>query len=445
MKFVLPDAVLALLARLRDASFSAYVVGGAVRDLVRGAPVHDYDLATNASPDEMRALFSDLPVIPTGIRHGTVTVLSDGMPVEITTFRTEAGYSDFRRPDRVRFVDSIEEDLSRRDFTINAMAYAPQEGLIDPYGGRADMKARRLACVGDAHTRFTEDALRVLRALRFASVLGFTLEKQSEAALFDCAPLLKNVASERLFAELYPLLCGAAVERVLLDYPAVLGELIPEILPCVGAAQNTPYHCYDVYTHTAKTVAACPPKTALRLAALFHDLGKPASLFTDETGCAHFHGHALISESIAKKRLSRLRAPRALSEKVVFLVRYHDRRVEPTARAVRRFLSRFGMENAREILLLQRADACAHAPDTKAKSLADLAEIETLMQSCERENPCLSLRSLAVNGDDLLALGFQPNAALGAALRTLLELVVQGDLPNDREALLSAAQKILKA
>ena len=312
------------LALLLAAGYEAWIVGGCVRDALLGLPPKDYDLTTSALPEETQRVFAAYPRIETGLRHGTVTVLLEGEPLEITTYRVDGAYSDARHPDGVTFTRSLRQDAARRDFTINAMAYAPGQGLQDFFGGQADLAQGTIRAVGRAETRFHEDALRILRALRFASVLDFTLEAETHQAALACAPLLAAISPERVFSELGKLLCGKAAGRVLRTYPQVLGAVVPEILPMVGFDQRNAHHCYDVWTHTAVAVDHVPPELPLRLAMLFHDIGKPDTFSLGEDGQGHFYGHARRSVEQAEAILTRLRAPRQVRETVLLLVRYHD-------------------------------------------------------------------------------------------------------------------------
>ncbi len=443
MDYPLPSPVKTALSRLNAAGFEAYIVGGCVRDFLLGKQPQDFDLTTSALPEETARLFSDFRVIETGLRHGTVTVLIDKMPLEITTFRTEGGYSDHRRPDAVRFVSNLREDLSRRDFTVNAMAYNPRTGLVDLFGGRADLAAGLIRCVGDPARRFQEDALRIMRAVRFASQLGFTVEAETKAAAFSAAPLLRCISAERLCAELLKLLCGSHVRPVLLEYVEILGVFLPELLPMVGCSQDNPHHIYDVFTHSAVAVENVPARPHLRLAALLHDLGKPACRSYDEKGIGHFYGHGDVSLRLSEEILSRLRLDNAAREKICLLVKYHDSGIQDTERAVKRWLSRLGPDLFFDLLALKRGDNLAQAPQYRDR-LVLLSRLENLAQDIIAAGACFALRDLAVNGSDLLSLGYAPGPALGRALDSLLADVIDGALPNEKQALLSRARKLLK-
>ena len=439
--YELPAPVNMALERLQRAGYEACLVGGCVRDLLRGKPPQDYDLSTSALPEQTETVFAGERLVETGLRHGTVTVLLEGMALEITTFRVDGAYSDARRPDAVRFTPSLTEDLARRDFTVNAMAWSPAAGLTDPFGGRADLEAGVLRCVGDPTLRFTEDALRILRALRLSATLDFSIETETGKALRALAPRLRLVSAERVYSELCKLLCGLRAGQVILDWTEVLGVVLPELLPMRGFDQRNRHHCYDVLTHSVKTLEGVPPVPDLRWAALLHDLGKPAAFTLDEKGEGHFKGHPELSAAQTEQILRRLRASRASRETVTELVRLHDRPIEPTARAVRRVLSRYGAEFFSRLMQLKRADNLAQAPEYRDRQqLYD--RIEALARDILLEKPCLSLRELAVDGNDLAALGIPRGPKLGRTLQALLDGVLDGTLENERETLLRAAQTV---
>ena len=422
------------LALLQAAGHEAWIVGGCVRDALLGLPPEDYDLTTSALPEETQRVFAAYPRIETGLRHGTVTVLLEGEPLEITTYRVDGVYSDARHPDGVTFTRSLRQDAARRDFTINAMAYAPGQGLQDFFGGQADLAQGTIRAVGRAETRFHEDALRILRALRFASVLDFTLEGETARAARACAPLLAAVSAERASGELGKLLCGKAAGRVLRDYPDVLGVVLPEILPMVGLDHRNPHHCYDVWTHTTVAVDHVPPELPLRLAMLLHDIGKPDTFSLGEDGQGHFYGHPRRSVELAEGILSRLRFPRRTRERVLTLVRYHDAVLEESPQRVRRWLNKLGPEVFFDLLAIQGGDAAAQAP-AYCTRLDHLRRLEALARQVLDQAPCLTVRDLAVGGEDLLALGYR-GPAIGRALRALLDQVLSETVSNEKNALL---------
>ncbi len=434
---MLPQAAQAI-QRLRGAGYEAWIVGGCVRDFLLGRMPTDYDLTTSALPEETEAVFAGEKLIETGLQHGTVTVVLEGVPLEITTYRVDGGYTDARHPDGVTFTRSLREDAARRDFTINAMAYAPGEGIQDFFGGQEDLSAGILRAVGEPDRRFQEDALRILRAIRFASVLGFELDPETDAAARRNAHLLTKISVERVFAELGKLLCGPGAGKILLAYPDILGVVIPELTPMVGFEQHNIHHCYDVYTHTAVAVDHVPTDLKLRLAALFHDIGKPATFSMGEDGQGHFYGHPKVSAQLAEEILVRLRAPKRLREAVVRLVEVHDWPLSAEPRLLRRRLHQLGEEGFFALLALQRGDA-------RACSLSDCTredgrnEVEDAAKAILAAKPCLTVRDLAVNGRDVMALGYC-GSGVGAALRGLLERVIAGELSNEKNALLQSLE-----
>ena len=429
---------LAVLERLHGAGFHTVLVGGCVRDSLLSIPPHDYDIATAARPEQVLELCRDFRCVETGLRHGTVTVISQDLPVEVTTFRKEGDYTDHRRPDKVTFTDDLTEDLARRDFTINAMAWGT-EGLSDPFGGQRDLSAGLIRCVGDPDRRFDEDALRPLRGLRLAAQLDFSLEEGTAAALRRHIPQLSYVAWERISAEFVRLLCSSAASRVLLEFPQAAVQIFPELGPTVGFDQRNPHHCYDVYTHSIKALAQVPPQPVLRLAALLHDVGKPPAFTLDEAGVGHFYGHPKISALLAEKALGRLRLDKVTLERTLTLIARHDLPVEPTRRWVGRWLSRLGADTFFDLMILKRADSLACAmPGGEREQIRRQAE--ALARTMLEEKACFTLKDLAVNGHDAMAAGLR-GPEIGAALRSLLDQVAQGELPNEREALLSRLKK----
>ena len=431
------ERALRVVQLLRKAGFRAVLVGGCVRDSLLSIPPHDYDIATSALPGQVLEVCADLRCVETGLKHGTVTVLSDGLPLEVTTFRKEGDYTDHRRPDKVTFTDDLTEDLARRDFTINAIAWEP-EGLADPFGGRADLRGRLIRCVGEPDRRFSEDALRPLRGLRLAAQLDFSLEENTAAALRRHIPELRYVAWERISAEFIRLLCAPAAHRVLLDFPQAVTQIFPEMEATVGFDQRNPHHCYDVYTHSIKALENVPPDPALRLAALLHDVGKPPAFTLDEAGVGHFYGHPKISAQLSEKALGRLRLDRATLERTLTLIARHDLPVEPSRRWAGRWLSRLGEETFFDLMVLKRADGLACAmPGGEREQIRKLAE--EIARAMVAQRACFTLKDLAVNGHDALEAGLR-GPEIGAALRELLERVAQGELPNRREALLEALE-----
>ena len=436
----LPPQVRTALDRLEAAGYEAWLVGGCVRDALMGRTPGDSDLTSASLPEETAAVFAGERIIETGLQHGTVTVLLDGMPLEITTFRVDGAYADARHPDAVTFTRSLREDLARRDFTMNAVAWSPRAGLSDPFGGAADIRARVIRCVGDPDERFREDALRILRCLRFAAVLGFEIEPATAAAARANSALLGRISAERVTAELKKLVCGADVRRVVLEHTEVLGAVLPEMLPLRGFDQRNPNHCFDILEHCAAACEAVPAEPTLRLAALLHDLGKPDCFFIGEDGLGHFYGHAERGAEIVDPLLRRLRFDNESRAEITALVRLHDLRIEPTEKAVLRALRKYGPELYFRLMQLKRADALAHAPgENRDARVAHSATLERLGRALLAQNACFTLRDLAVNGSDLLSAGLvpAPGPAVGQALDALLDAVADGRVPNEKAALLA--------
>ncbi len=438
MTVVLPDEVIEILSRFHQKGFEAYAVGGCIRDLLLGESPKDWDITTSALPEETISVFSGEKTIPTGIAHGTVTLIWKDVPYEITTFRTDGTYSDHRRPDSVSFARSLEEDIARRDFTVNGLAAGADGTVIDFFGGVDDLKKKTIRAIGDPHRRFSEDALRILRALRFSSSLSFSIEPATEKALFDCTSLLTYVAKERVFAELKKLLLGDNVKDVLLRYPSILGFLIPELKPSFSFPQHTPYHLYDVYTHTAYAVEAGEKNAVIRLALLLHDTGKPACFAPDKNGVAHFPGHPAESAKMAKRALWRLKADHKTLSKVSLLIENHDASIRPEKTSVKRWLSKLGAEDFFSLLAVKRADQLAKN-NQSSKRGEELRKIEAIAKEVLSSNDCLSVKELAVKGEDLKALGFS-GKEIGDTLSYLLDLVLSGE-KNEKDLLLEKAKK----
>ena len=434
----LPEAVRRCMERLENAGYACYAVGGCVRDWLLGLEPHDYDLCTAATPAQIKTVFSDHGLVLAGEKHGTVGVITDGGVVEITTFRTEEGYADNRHPDAVHFVADVTEDLARRDFTVNAMAWSPSRGLADPFGGRVDLQERTLRAVGDPQQRFREDSLRILRGVRFAARFRLTPEEKTLAAMKELAPLMDHLARERVFDELCKLLTKCTADD-LITYGPILCRAIPELAPLAGFDQHSRHHAYDVYVHTAHVTGAVPPELCLRWAALLHDTGKPATFTRDDRGEGHFYGHAKVSAQLAEQVLRRLKAPNQLREQVVDLVQLHMTRIEPEKKAVRRWLSRLGEDTMHQLLALQEADMSCKGTGIPGET-RQFAQIRSLMQQVLQENACLQLKDLAVDGYDLMMLGLS-GREVGQMLQYLLEQVMEETLINDKEALLTAAKQ----
>lgn len=431
----LPENIQICMDALETAGFAAYAVGGCVRDSLLGLIPHDYDLCTAATPEQIREVFSGYRLVLAGEKHGTVSVVMDQSLVEITTFRAEGGYEDNRHPGWVRFVTDIEEDLSRRDFTVNAMAYSPKRGFADPFGGQQDLQSRCLRAVGDPALRFTEDALRILRGVRFSVRYGLTVEESTAHAMIKLATLMDNLARERIFSELCGLLPLVTAEDLFRFHP-ILTQIIPELSPLVDFDQKSPHHAFDLYSHTAHVVEHVPNALHLRWAALLHDIGKPGTFYLDESGRGHFPGHAKLGAEMADSILQRLKAPAALRQQVVSLIARHMTPLEPDKRLLRRRLGKYGIQGTLDLLTVQQADFCSKG--TKEET-GVFHQIHCLIDEILDEQACLTVKDLAINGNDLLAIGFAPGPNIRKCLEQLL-LAVQGDaLPNEKQPLLEAA------
>ena len=435
VEMYLPDSVKACIDSLESAGFSAYAVGGCVRDSLLGLCPQDYDLCTSASPADMRRIFSHYRLVLAGEKHGTVAVITEDGPVEITTYRTEGDYTDSRHPGWVQFVTDVEADLARRDFTVNAMAYSPYRGFADPFGGREDLKNKCLRTVGDPCARFTEDALRILRGVRFAVRYHLVPDTATSLAMEALTPLTDNLARERVMHELCGLLPLVTAED-LLRFAPILTRMIPSLAPLVGFDQCSPHHAYDLYTHTAHVVEGTPSKLHLRWAALLHDVGKPGSFYLDEAGRGHFPGHAKVGAEMADAILRGLKAPNSLRDEVVDLIARHMSPLEPDRKLLRRRLGKYGMDATRDLLILQQADYAAKGTKETTNHFRD---VSALLDQLQAEDACLTLKDLAVSGHDLIALGFVPGPAIRHCLESLLAAVQEELLPNTREALLEAA------
>lgn len=436
MKFEIPVGAQKILRTLTDAGYEAYLVGGCVRDLLRGVEPHDWDICTSTRPEETEACFTGQRIIETGLKHSTVTVLEEGEPYEIATYRTEGPYSDSRRPDFVEFVSSLEADLARRDFTMSAIAMGLDGSLRDPFGGAADIQAGLIRCVGEPAHRFQEDGLRGMRALRFAAVFGYEIEGKTAQAIHENRHMLEHVAAERINVELCKLLVGANVGETLRQYPDVLCQFWPELGPLVTLEQNNPWHCWGGWEHTIHAVEAAPADLVLRLTMLLHDIGKPACKSTDENRIDHFYGHPAVSAKLADEMLQGLKFDNKTRERMVTLVEYHDVQIPNRERYIRKWLGRLGPETFFQLLEVKRADGMGQAHELVKSRLSELEEMKAEAEEIIAQGQCFSLKNLAVNGRDVIAAGVAPGPEVGWVLNRLLKWVVNGEFPNDRDTLL---------
>ena len=409
-----------------------------MRDHFLGLKPHDFDICTDALPEQIEGVFENFPLVLAGKKHGTVGVVTASGVVEITTFRTEGPYRDSRHPDWVKFVGDVRDDLARRDFTVNAMAWSPTRGLADPFGGREDLKKSILRAVGKPGDRFAEDALRILRGVRFSVRFSLTPEEETRVAMENLSPLMENLARERVFDELCKLLPLVSAED-LLRWRTVLGAVIPELVPTFDFNQRSPHHAYDLYTHIAHVTAGVPADLTLRWAALLHDVGKIPTFTVDENGRGHFYGHAGVSAEMANHILRRLKAPNKLREQVVTLIDKHMTRLEPQKKSLRRILGKLGEETVFGLLVLQEADMGSKGTGN-AEEMDQFPRIREEIRRILEENACLSLKDLAVNGRDLMQLGYE-GKAIGEALDKLLAQVLDEKLPNEKDALLNFLQQ----
>lgn len=438
----MPKNVDTAINLLQSAGFEAYAVGGCVRDSLLGKTPNDWDITTSAKPEDMKSVFADFHCIDTGIKHGTVTVVIDGEPLEITTFRLDGEYEDNRHPKSVTFTSDLGADLGRRDFTVNAMAYSKMTGTVDLFGGQNDLKNKIIRCVGDPDRRFNEDALRILRALRFASALDFEIEEKTAQSLLKNRALLGNISEERIAKELLKLVCGKGAKRILTDFAPVLFEILPELQPMYKNSHDNPHHCYDIYEHTLIAVESINPEPTLRFAMLLHDCGKPAVKKFDENGVAHFYGHQRISAEISAQILARLKVSNKFRDEILFLVSNHDRwELYENTEKMPRYLSKFGLDGVLNLLKVMRADVLAQSPEYRYR-LDQIADAEEIAKNLAAQKPCLSLSELQINGRTLMDIGIPQGRKLGAVLAQLLDEVIDGVTKNTQEALTTRAREI---
>ena len=442
-KINIPADANELIHTLQNNGHSAYIVGGCVRDSILGRTPHDYDICTSATPSEMLEIFKDKKIIETGLQHGTVTVVVNGEPYEITTYRIDGIYSDNRRPDTVIFTDKLVEDLRRRDFTINAMAYNDEEGLIDPFNGMEDIKYKKISCVGCAEDRFGEDALRILRAIRFAAQLEFTIMPGTDREIHKQYKNLENISIERINSEFCKIASSDDFCVELLLYKDVFSLFIPELKDMFDFPQNNPWHIWDVFGHTIHAVEYCDSDDlVVRLAVFFHDFGKPHSYQDGEDGIRHFKGHGKVSADMTDSIMKRLRFDNETRNNVVELVYYHDATFEVGKKYVKRWLNKIGEKQFRRLLQVKKADNKAQNLELSSDRIKELEEIELLIDEVLQEDECFSLKDLAVNGNDLIGVGYKAGKELGNTLNKLLQLVIDGDCPNEKEKLLQEAESL---
>ena len=433
-----PAPVNYIIQKLEECGYEAYIVGGAVRDSIMGRSIHDYDICTSAMPDEILKVFPNEEIIPTGLQHGTVTILINKEPFEVTTFRIDGDYSDNRRPDNVIFTRSLVEDLQRRDFTINAMAYNPKTGLIDPFNGMEDMKYEKIRCVGSAKDRFNEDALRILRAIRFEAQLGFAGFPETMFEIKRQYERLKNISIERINSEFCKIAASNQFCVELVLYPDVFSLFIPELKDMIGFQQNNPYHAYDVFDHTVHAIEKCESDDlAVRLAVFFHDFGKPHSYQDGEDGIRHFKGHGKVSSDITDIIMKRLRFDNETRKNVVELVYYHDTTFEVKKKCIKKWLNKIGEKQFRRLLEVRKADIKGQKPDYEKSRIEKVNNIEKILEEILQKQECFSLKDLDINGNDVKqTMNLKEGKEIGYWLNEILKRVIDGELKNNKKELI---------
>lgn len=437
----LPEKVKRIIQTITDAGYEAYAVGGCIRDSILGREPDDWDITTSAMPYQVKELFPR--TIDTGILHGTVTVMLDKEGFEVTTYRIDGEYEDSRHPREVTFTPSLIEDLKRRDFTINAMAYNDEAGLVDIFDGMRDIEKGLIRCVGNPMERFTEDALRMMRAVRFSAQLGYEIEEQTCKAIRQLAPNLCHISAERIQAELVKLVISPHPENLRIAWETgITAVILPEFNDCMKTQQHNPHHCYSVGEHTLKAMEAIRADKVLRLTMLFHDIGKPEKLITDEKGIDHFYGHPALSEEMSRNILRRLKFDNHTIHLVSRLVRYHDYKVEPVQRNVRRAIMKVGEDIFPYLFEVKQADIDAQSDHLRQEKLKNLEDVRRIYEQIIEEQQCVSLKTLAVTGKDLIEAGMKPGKELGEVLQRLLDFVVEDPSRNKKELLLKEAFEI---
>ena len=432
-----------IIEALETEGYEAWVVGGCVRDSLMGKEPKDWDICTSALPEQYLKCFSNNKVIETGLKHGTITILINNIPYELTTFRIDNEYSDNRHPDGVEFIDSLKGDLARRDFTINAMAYNARNGLVDFFGGAEDLGKGIIKCVGEPDKRFREDALRIMRALRFAATLGFKIDKSTSTAMKKNKELLNNIAVERIAAELSALIIGNNIYELFSENMQVILEIIPELKASIGFDQNNIHHCYDVLTHTLHSVDSAKADLHVRLCMLFHDIGKPMC-YSEINGTGHFYGHTQLSADMTRKILRRLKYDNETVSIVTQLVLYHDVKVAPKSRFIKRWLNRIGEQRLRQLIEVNRADVMAQDPYYRDDRLKQLEEAQLLIDEIIKQQQCFSIKDLAVNGSDLIDIGIIEGYEIGLILNRLVYMVIDEEIENEKDQLIHAAKQLSK-
>ena len=445
MKFDIPAPVIFILSELNMDGYEAYIVGGCVRDMLLDRIPHDYDICTSATPDEIIKTFPYEKIIPTGLKHGTITIVINDEPYEVTTYRIDGEYSDNRRPDKVEFTTNLVEDLKRRDFTINAMAYSPFTGLVDPFNGQEDLKNGIIRCVGNPYERFNEDGLRIMRALRFSAQLSFEIENCTKMAMNELVNNLDNVSNERINSELYKIM-NTYNSYLIILYKDILCKIIPEFKECIDYNQNNPYHIYTLHKHTAVAlIEEFYSDPIINLSILFHDISKPHCCTTDKVGYSHFKGHGKVSAIMAETIMKRLKFDNNTISKVKELVSYHDATFEVGKKYIKRWLSKLGEEQFRRLLRIRIADINAQDIKYRKERIDKITNIQMLLGEVLQENECFKLKDLAINGNDLMKYGIPQGKQIGEILNILLIMVIDGEIKNEKEDLLQMTNLLLQS
>ena len=439
----IPEKANELIFALQDHGHDASVVGGCVRDSILGKIPHDWDICTSATPTEMLEIFKNKKIIETGLKHGTITVVMDDEQYEITTYRIDGEYSDNRRPDAVLFTNELTEDLKRRDFTINAIAYNDTEGLIDPFGGLNDIRERKIRCVGSAKNRFEEDALRILRAIRFSAQLDFDIDSETAEEIRKQHTRLGNISVERICSEFRKIVISPRFPSLLSIFPSVFSFIIPDLASTIGFQQNNPYHAYDVFEHTIHALENCHSDDPIvKLAVFFHDFGKPYSYQDSEDGYRHFHDHGNVSAIFTDRIMEDLKFDSETRINVVQLVRHHDATFEVSKKCVKRWLNKIGEIQFRRLLEVRKADIKGQSLNYNPARIQKVENIEKVLKEILEEKECFSLKDLAINGKDLIEAGFKEGKGIGIILNFLLHQVMDGEIENKKEVLLGKARKV---
>ena len=444
MKIFLPENVNQIIDILNNKGYEAFIVGGCVRDSLLGLTPYDWDICTSAKPEEIKCCFEDFNTFDTGIKHGTISIVIDKEVFEVTTFRIDGEYTDNRHPESVTFTDNITKDLARRDFTINAMAYNESQGLVDPFDGKTDLKNKLIRSVRNPDERFNEDALRIIRALRFASCYNLSIEEQTSASILKNAQLLSNIAVERISAEFNRLICGDGAEEILNKYRDVFAVFVPEIVPMFDYDQHTKHHNRDLWKHTTHSVASVDATVLLRITMLLHDLGKPNACKRDPDGTSHFKGHPKHSAKMAEEILRRLRYPADFIEKCITLIIYHDVRFSGTKRQIKHVMNAIGEDCVELLLKVQRADIMAQSNYKHQEKLDKLDLACSIFKEILAEQSCFTLKQLEINGNDLINLGINDGRKIGSILKILLSLVIDEKIKNNKDELINKAISLSK-